>query len=101
MRSMPVSSFRQPDLFGDAQPDLFASAAPAQPFVGRGDPDRVRARLGRILAEARAAETVPWSRNDEAMYELIVPQMTNWLPDEEAERWRSDFAQELARLRGL
>ena len=95
------SSFRQPDLFGDVQPDLFGASEPTQPTVYRGDPDRVRARLTKILAEARAAETVPWSRNDEGMYELIVPQMTNWLPDKEAERWRSDFSRELARLRGL
>ncbi len=70
------------------------------PTVYRGDPDRVRARLARILAEARAADAVPWSRNDEGMYEIIVPQMTNWLPPDEAARWCADFAAELARLRG-
>lgn len=81
------------------QPDLFAAASAPQPVVGRGDPDRVRARLGKILAEARAAETVPWSRHDEGLYELIVPQMVKWLPAEEAARWCRDFADELARLR--
>ena len=97
---MHISSFRQPDLLGDPQPDLFATAEPAQPFVGRGDPDRVRARLTRIMAEARAADTIPWSRNDEGMYEIIVPQMTKWLPADEAARWCADFTAELARLRG-
>ena len=69
-------------------------------MVGRGDPDRVRARLTRILAEARAADTIPWSRNDEGMYEIIVPQMTNWLPPDEAAQWCAEFSAELARLRG-
>ena len=83
----------------DAQPDLFTSAEQAQRFVGRGDPDRVRARLAKIMAEARAASSVPWSRNDEGMYEIIVPQMTKWLPPDEAARWCREFADELARLR--
>lgn len=91
--------FHQPDLFGDPQSDLFAAAEPAQPVVHRGDPERVRARLTRILAEARAADSVPWNRNDERMYETIVPQMTNWLPADEAARWCREFAEELVRLR--
>ena len=52
-----------------------------------------------MFAEARAADTVPWSRSDERMYETIVPQMTNRLPPDEAARWCRAFADELARLR--
>ena len=81
------------------QPDLFAATEPARPVVYRGDPERVRARLTRIMAEARAADSVPWNRNDERMYETIVPQMTNWLPPDEAARWCREFSDELARLR--
>ena len=95
---MHDQSFRQPDPFGDPQRDLFAATKPAQPVAYRGDPERVRAQLTRILAEARAAKTAPWSRNDKRMYETIVPQMTNWLPQDEAARWCREFACELARL---
>ena len=48
----------EPDLFEtETQPDLFGAAtAPAY----RPDPDKVRSRLHKILAEARAARTFPW-----------------------------------------
>jgi hypothetical protein len=32
------------------------------------------------------------------LYEVIFPQMANWLPEEEAARLRQEFAAELARL---
>jgi len=32
------------------------------------------------------------------MYRNIVPQMTNWLPNDEAARWKADFMAELSRL---
>ena len=52
-------SSRQPDLFQDeAQSELFGEDAPTP--VYRADPDSVRAELYKILAEARAAQTLPW-----------------------------------------
>ncbi len=89
--------FSHQDLFGDAQPDLFG-AEPPPPAVFRGDPDRVRARLKAIVAEARAADVLPWDREELRLYRTIVPQMTLWLPDEEAAQWRLDFEAELERL---
>lgn len=87
----------QPDLFGEAQPDLFG-AEPPPPAVFRADPDRVRARLETILAQARASETLPWDCAQLRLYRTIVPQMTLWLPEEEAAQWRLDFMTELERL---
>jgi len=87
---------KQPDLFGDDQPELFDEDAP--PRVYRADPDRVRARLGKILAEARAAQKLPWEPATVSLYRTIFPQMTNWLPDEEAAQLRFEFEAELARL---
>jgi hypothetical protein len=50
----------QPDLFAtDAQSDLFDDEVETPTY--RADPDEVRAELYRILAEARAAQTLPWS----------------------------------------
>jgi hypothetical protein len=75
-----MAQSKQPDLFGDdAQPELFGEDAPAP--VYRADPDKVRARLHKILGEARAAETLPWEPGDVSLYRTIFPQMTRWLAD--------------------
>jgi hypothetical protein len=87
---------RQSDLFGEeAQRDLFG-AEPAPAY--RPDPDKVRRRLEKILAEARAAQKLPWEPTTVSLYRTIFPQMTNWLPDEEAAQLRFEFETELARL---
>ncbi|MEZ5890754.1 MAG: hypothetical protein R3D52_11270 [Xanthobacteraceae bacterium] len=53
---------RQRDLFrDDEQAELFGEDAPTPEY--RADPDEVRAELYRILAEARAVQKLPWSRN--------------------------------------
>jgi len=89
----------RPELFdeedGEAQPDLFG----AEPVsVYRPDPDKVRRRLGKILAEARAARKLPWEPTTVSLYRTIFPQMTNWLPEEEGAQLRFEFETELARL---
>ena len=83
----------QLDLF-EAQADLFA----AEPVVYRADPDKVRGKPERILAEARAAKAMPWDRERQRYYATIFPQMTLWLPDEEAAQYRLAFDNEMERL---
>ena len=78
------------------QQDLFGNTHVPQP-VG-GDPDRVRRKLHAILAEARAAEVMPWDDRDLLYYKTVVPQMTNWLPEDEAAQMRFAFAEEVKRL---
>ena len=92
-----MSRTGQPDLLSpEQQPDLFgAEAAPAY----RPDPDKVRARLHRILSEARMAQTIPWAPTRVSLYRTIFPQMTLWLPDEEAAQLRFEFEAELTRLK--
>jgi hypothetical protein len=63
------------------------------------DPDEVRAELNAILAQMRAAQTIPWDDDRTSLYRTIFPQMTNCLPDEEAAQLRFDFEAELARLK--
>ena len=63
--------------------------------VYRADPEEVRRDLLRLLAEARAAKTMPWKVR---LYQTIFPQMSNWLPEEEAAQLRFAFAQEMQRL---
>ena len=86
----------QADLFGaEAQTDLFGGATvPAY----RPDADKVRGRLHKILAEARAARKMPWEPTQLSLYKTIFPQMTLWLPAEEAEQLRLAFDAEVERL---
>jgi hypothetical protein len=89
---------RQPDIIAeDAQPDLFGDEAPSE-YQYRPDPDKVRARLHRILDEARAAKKLPWEPTTVTLYRTIFPQMTNWLPGAEAAQLQFEFEAELARL---
>jgi hypothetical protein len=88
----------QPDLFGtETQDDLFDEDA--APVEYRADPDKVRARLHRILAEARAAQKLPWEPTRVSLYRTIFPQMTNWRPEDEGAQLRFEFESELARLK--
>jgi hypothetical protein len=91
---MPSS---QRDLFRDDQSDLFDEDAPTPEY--RADPDEVRAELHKILAEARAAHKLPWEPRKASLYRTIFPQMTLWLPEEEAAQLRFEFESELERLR--
>ena len=91
-----MTSPRQQDLFEtETQTELFDE----QPTpVYRADPDKVRSRLHKILAEARAAQKLPWEPTTVSLYRTIFPQMTNWLPDEEGAQLRFEFETEIARL---
>ena len=88
---------QQPDLFlADIQPDLLENQ-PAQAY--RPDPETVRTRLYTILAEVRAAQALSWEHTKISLYRTIFPQMSLWLPDEEAAQLRLQFETELERLR--
>jgi hypothetical protein len=88
---------RQGDLFrSDEQANLFAEEAPTPEY--RADPDEVRQELYAILAQARAAQKMPWDAHRTRLYRTIFPQMTNWLPEEEGAQLRFEFETELARL---
>jgi hypothetical protein len=88
----------QQDLFEtEVQAELFQPDA--APPAYRPDPDKVRARLHKILAEARAAEKLPWDQDKLLVYRTIFPQMTGWLPAEEAAQLRFEFDTEMTRLK--
>jgi hypothetical protein len=92
-----------PDLFRHkpAQGDLFANEPGPNPGVYLPDPDRIRRRLHKLLAQARAAESKsPWNERDTRMWRTVFPQMANWLPHAEAEQLRLEFRTELERLGG-
>ena len=72
---------RQGELFGQDGRDL--SDDDFETPVYLADPDKVREELHKILAEARAANAMPWDAKRAALCRTIFPQMTNWLPEEE------------------
>jgi hypothetical protein len=85
----------QLNLFGETLPDL-----PGMEGTGvyRVDPDEVRAELLRVLAQARAAESLPWDARRTLYWRTVFPQMTNWLPDDEGAQLRFEFDTEIRRL---
>ena len=80
-----------------AQQDLFGNE-PAAPQSDVPEPADVRAKLHLVLSQARAAPHVPWRDKDREFYRVVFPQMTNWLPEDEARQLRFEFETELARL---
>src|SRR5687767_1069550 len=93
--TVSMSADDQTDLFTpEAQADLFGGeATPAY----RPNPDKVRARLHRILTETRG-RTEPWDWGRASLYRTIFPQLTLWLPEDEAAQLRLEFETEMERL---
>lgn len=94
----------QADLFGrvPAQASLFGIGedrlqAPVQRFLP--DPEKVRRRLNSLIEKARSAERMPWSERDARMWQIVFPNMAKWLPDDEADQLRFEFAREIERLK--
>ena len=94
------------DLFGTnrspAQGNLFGPGedrmkAPQQRSVP--DPETVRLCLTLLLEKARSSEKMPWSERDASMWQTVFPNMAKWLPEEEAEQLRFEFAREIERLK--
>ena len=66
------------------------------------DPEEVRQELRAILELAKAAtDEAPWDRRTHRYHQVVFPQMTNWLPDDEANQLRFEFARELKGIEGL
>jgi hypothetical protein len=87
---------RQPDLFlPDPEPELFEDRAGPS---GRPDPAKIRLQLVSLIETARNAKSMPWPERDARLWQITFPQMTNWLPPEEAAQLRFEFAQEMERL---
>ena len=85
----------QASLFADDQPDMFGQE-PAPAY--RPNTDKVRARLHKLLAEARSCRTLTWEPSTLSLYRTIFPQMSLFLPEEEGAQLRLAFEAELARL---
>ena len=89
-----MSRSGQPDLFG-TQIDLFG---PPPPQSYAPSLATVRAEVNKVLEKARIAKDMPWTAKEVAFWKTVFPQMTNWLPPEEAAQLRFAFNEELERL---
>lgn len=89
-----MSRSSQPDLF-NTQADLFG-APPPQSYAP--SLETVRKEVHRVLGEAKSATVMPWPSDKVRYWRTVFPQMTNWLPPEEAAQLRFEFAEELRRL---
>ncbi len=78
------------------QLSMFEAEEPVSPPVMGADPDRVRRNLAAMLAEVREAGAFGLPEKRRRFIETVVPQMVNWLPEDEARRVRQDFEQVLA-----
>lgn len=89
---------RSNQALADDQPDMFGTApAPAwQP-----NPEKVRARLQKLLDEARSDAAAAWEPSTLSLYRTIFPQMAHLLPGDEGHKLLKDFEAAIARLMPL
>ena len=60
-------------------------------------PEAIRRRLLGVLCLLRESETFPWSPAQFRSWRIVFPQMTNWLPDDEAHELKESFFREIDR----
>lgn len=90
----------EPDLFGPSQ--LGLGLEDTRPDPTAIDPEDVRQELLALLDLAKAATyEAPWDRRTHRYHQVVFPQMANWLPDDEADQLRFEFAKELERIEAL
>jgi hypothetical protein len=97
MRDLFEHTQAQGSLFGGA-PDRIPDS-PSESVFYLPDPADIRRRLHAVLATARDADRMPWDPRKARMWQTVFPQMANWLPDEEADQLRFEFAREIERLK--
>jgi hypothetical protein len=74
--------------------------APAKSY--EPDRDEIRQELNDILAQARGATSgLPWDERTFQYHKVVFPQMANWLPEQERDQLRFEFAQEVKRIETL
>ena len=91
------------DLFPGAARQLgFDLSDTAKPKSYEPDRDEVRRELHDVLAAAKAAtERCPWDARTFQYHKTVFPQMANWLPEDERDQLRFEFAEEVVRIEQL
>ncbi len=65
--------------------------------IPKPKPEAIRRRLLGVLRLLRESETFPWSPAQFRSWRIVFPQMTSWLPDEEARDLKKAFFREIDR----
>ena len=69
------------------------------PISYEPDRDEVRRELNEILMQARSAKRgAVWDERTLKYHKVVFPQMANWLPDDERDQLRFEFAREIERI---
>jgi hypothetical protein len=105
---------RQHDMFGHspAQSEMFEAAVPAErkpihsekygiiepPPPGGHTPATIRAKMEKLIAQAKAAQSAPWPKRQVRTHMVMFPYMAEWLPKEEGEQLLLEFREEMRRL---
>lgn len=86
-----------PNLFGELPDELKLLEAPPQrrPL----EPGDVRQMMLVLIAQARAAEAMPFEPRELQRHVAMFPIMAQWLPPEEGEQLLLEFDTEMERLR--
>ncbi|HEX8555916.1 MAG TPA: hypothetical protein VF695_14515 [Sphingomonas sp.] len=89
----------QDDLFGHVPQagELFTEPMPVTRPVEH-TPETIRALMHAILAEARAAETLPWTPRKLRSHTAMFPYMAEWLKNGEGDGLLAEFKVEVDRL---
>ncbi len=83
------------------EPSFFSVGLEDTAKVKSYEPDRdeVRRELMDVLEAAKAAvDECPWDERTFKYHKVVFPQMANWLPEEERDQMRFEFAQEVERI---
>lgn len=88
--------------FGPSQLGLDFGPTPQARASELPDPNQIRDELHGILAIARRAlDACPWDERTFKYHKVVFPQMANWLPEDERDQLRFEFAQEVERIEQL
>lgn len=60
--------------------------------------ETIRAKMHKLIAEARAAGATPWPLRQTRSHMVMFPYMAEWLPDEEGGQLLMEFMAEMKRL---
>ena len=80
------------------QIDFFAENREEKPIPQTPDAENVRARLSSALQQLRDADHMPWTAAQVRSWKHVFHNMANWLPPEERDKLRQEFAMEIERL---
>jgi hypothetical protein len=79
-----------------AQLELFTHVEP--PVSTTPTAESVRARIDAVLETLSKATVLPWTAKEAARWKLVLPQMADWLPPEERDTARREFAKLLGQF---